>query len=864
MDPSDRRYHPGLDGVRAVAVALVLVFHSGLGWVDGGFLGVSVFFTLSGFLITSLLLDEVGFGGHVSLRRFWGRRVRRLGPASLACLLAIALVGPALSDTATRHELGGDVLAALCYVANWRFVIAEQSYAELFAAPSPVLHFWSLAIEEQFYLLFPLLIAGLAALGWRRRGIGVALVALTAASTWVTLLLDDRDRIYYGTDTRATELLVGGVLACVAGTWLRRQRPTDRSTRAVSIVGSAALGAITAISIVTTQADAWLYSGGLAAFAVLSAALVAAAVVPGPTRWLLSLRPLPAVGRVSYGLYLYHWPVFVWLSEGRIGFGGVRLFVVQLAVTTVVAVASYHLLERPIRERRRLPRAGPALAAFSAGVLVLVAAVVVAVRPAPTSADDDLFDEGAQPVLLGAAPVQIDDASGAPESVPAPAGDATASSSPATIAAPDPAVVLVLGSNPTLAAEVAARPPAGVTAPIVADHTTPACPVYRAAEVDGEPASATDCPDFRSRWVELVAATRADAVVVGVGERERAPYRLDPDETTWRTLGSSQDTARLDELAAAVELLDALAVPAFLHDAGPVDDAVATAVREARAAHPSVGLVEHVDDLVWVSAAAAARASTPTASVPRLLVVGDSTARNVAAGLADGADGRVEVVSAGVVGCPLVRTSSVRPRADEDRSTAYCPTWEDSWSDWVEAFEPDAIVAVAGPAEQWEQQYPGIDGWHLPGSATYQRWHDDELARMIDVLGRYGLTMLVLEAPEITSDHGDLGAEPGRVEAWNAQIQRWDATWIPVRTVAYASLWSDPRSKQGRAERPDGVHATAEQMARVAREHLVPEILAELETARSEMRATGCLVGVERTERLYVGRCRLAGTLEDP
>jgi peptidoglycan/LPS O-acetylase OafA/YrhL len=235
-------YQPGLDGLRGVAVAAVLVFHAGLTLdgdvlAEGGFLGVSTFFTLSGFLITSLLLTERRATGGVALGRFWSRRLRRLMPAALATLaLAIAYGALVATDPGQLARLRGDLLAALFYVANWRFIFSDQSYADLFATPSPVLHFWSLAIEEQFYLFYPLVVAGvLGAARGSRRAFAVALVVLTVLSVGLMIGLYHGDvslsRLYYSTGTRAAEMLVGALLAIWA---------TSRNARLSAPISSSA------------------------------------------------------------------------------------------------------------------------------------------------------------------------------------------------------------------------------------------------------------------------------------------------------------------------------------------------------------------------------------------------------------------------------------------------------------------------------------------------------------------------------------------------------------------------------------------------------------------------------------------------
>ncbi|MFN8626317.1 MAG: acyltransferase family protein [Candidatus Binatia bacterium] len=371
--------HPGLDGVRGAAVAAVLCFHGGFTWAQGGFLGVSTFFTLSGFLITGLLIHERAARGGLDLGRFWSRRFRRLMPALLVTLLGTALYAALLSDSDQLDRVRTDMLAALGYIANWRFILSGQRYEDVFAAPSPVLHFWSLGVEEQFYLVFPLLVAGvLACSRGRRRGLTLVLGGIVAASLAVSLHFHtDHNRVYYGTDTRIAEILLGALLAMwVAGPGANlavRRRPA-------LALGGLAAGVATLVAWTTiAQTNSWLYVGGLPGYGLFSTLLVAAAVAPGPLRTVLRFAPLRWLGLVSYGVYLYHWPIFLWLSPERTGLPLVPLFAVRVAVTIPVAVVSYRLIEQPIRHGA-LP-GWRALAAALAAAAVTAAAVVVATVP---------------------------------------------------------------------------------------------------------------------------------------------------------------------------------------------------------------------------------------------------------------------------------------------------------------------------------------------------------------------------------------------------------------------------------------------------------------------------------------------------
>ena len=396
-DPEPRlglTYNPALDGIRGLAVAAVLFFHAGFPWARGGYLGVSTFFTLSGFLITSLLLVEHGATGRVALGRFWSRRLRRLLPASALTLAAVA-IGSQVFDELTVAGLRGDLLASLLQVANWRFIFDDQSYAALFSSPSPVLHFWSLAIEEQFYWLFPLLTAGVFALSKGSVKVYAAvLTGLLAVSTVATVALgvEESTTVYYATYTRMGEILVGSLLAVATASGLFRGRLLGRL---------AAIGGVLALAVSAwawwniEQETASVSRGGLLAYAFVSAALVLSATVPGPARTLLSVGPLRLLGMVSYGVYLVHWPIFLVVDGDRTGLDRAPLFVLRLAITLVVAVASYWLVERPIRRGWSVPRLPmPGLAAASVAVVALTAAVV------PSSAPSGVTDEAALAAYL--------------------------------------------------------------------------------------------------------------------------------------------------------------------------------------------------------------------------------------------------------------------------------------------------------------------------------------------------------------------------------------------------------------------------------------------------------------------------------
>ena len=376
------RHQPALDGVRGLAVAAVLGFHLEIGWLSGGYLGVSVFFTLSGYLITSLLVTEHERAGFIDLPAFYQRRARRLIPAGLLVLGAVAVL--ALVDVVqTRTTFRRDVVASMFQVLNWTRLFGNQSYADLFAAPSPVDHYWSLGIEEQFYVLWPLTMVLVLRLLQRRAARHLLLRHVVAI--WLVLSLSaplsvwwwNRDAAYYATWARAAEVLAGAVVAV----WLhdRRWGVTSPWVGRLAPVSLLAAGALV---VVTPAGRGWAFSGGLPLFALLSAAMILGLQVDSTTRSLLSSAPLVWIGRLSYGLYLFHWPVFVVLDRQRTHLSDWPLAALRLAVTAALAAASYHLLERPIRERRRLQSATRLTIALGTSVALVGALTLVVAVPA--------------------------------------------------------------------------------------------------------------------------------------------------------------------------------------------------------------------------------------------------------------------------------------------------------------------------------------------------------------------------------------------------------------------------------------------------------------------------------------------------
>jgi peptidoglycan/LPS O-acetylase OafA/YrhL len=374
------KYRRDIEGLRAIAVVVVLLYHFGVPGLRGGFIGVDVFFVISGFLITSLLLDERTRKGRISITGFYARRARRLLPISATVLVATAIAGALVLPATRLPDLAADVRWAAAFAANFLFAKRGADYLTADLAPSALRHYWSLAVEEQFYVVWPALIM-LVTLGARsvRRRVGVAMALLIAASFTASVVLTPRTPswAYYGLHTRAWELGVGALLATLI-TRAERIPPAVRAALGWLGIGGIAYAAW---AYGTVAFPSWT-----AAVPVLASALVLVAgpVVRGSPAWLLSTPPMRWLGTRSYSLYLWHWPVLV-LAEAHLErslTGPEKLAAV--AAVVVLSEAGYRIIEHPIRSSPRLiARRGLSLAmgASLVAVALVAAAVVNAYRP---------------------------------------------------------------------------------------------------------------------------------------------------------------------------------------------------------------------------------------------------------------------------------------------------------------------------------------------------------------------------------------------------------------------------------------------------------------------------------------------------
>jgi len=390
---------PALDGLRGAAVVAVLFFHAG--HLTGGYLGVDLFFVLSGYLITSLLVLEWRSEGHLSLGAFWGRRARRLLPALFAVLFAVGVAAHWEVLPGARGQLRSAGLATMAYVANWHAIWSGNGYWDRVVQPSWLEHTWSLAIEEQFYLVWPLV--ALVVLRTATRAAGpvdtevanrltrrLGVVALAGVALSAALMIGgslagfSTERLYLGTDTRMAAILLGAWAAC-------RQhggRPVpEGSARRLLTGGSVvALGVLVLAWTRLEGTSVHLYRGGLFACGLAAMVIILDVSTPGASyaRPVLSLTPLRWLGFISYGLYLWHWPIFQFLYPGRYGLTGWELTAVRIGVSIGVATVSFFALERPILERRWPVRLGPMVpVGIAVAGLALVLGTSGAVDPVP-------------------------------------------------------------------------------------------------------------------------------------------------------------------------------------------------------------------------------------------------------------------------------------------------------------------------------------------------------------------------------------------------------------------------------------------------------------------------------------------------
>jgi peptidoglycan/LPS O-acetylase OafA/YrhL len=595
-------YQPGLDGLRAISVICVILYHAGFGWMRGGFFGVEVFFVVSGYLITSLLLEEHNRAGRVGLKQFWLRRARRLLPALFSVLIAVAVWARFAGSAEQRSTLRRDLPWSLLYLGNWGQIVGKTAY---FSPVDPPLlrHLWSLAVEEQWYLLWPVVFA-LAFLirggGLRLRGAffltcSLLVMGLTfwlhgrgSSSSTISVFGRTADRtnfLYLGTLTRSSGLLLGAGSAFVWRPWRNNQR-TPNSGRILDPVGAAAVIGVVCICSVAVLTQGYIYQWLLAVVSVLSMVAIAAAVHPDAVaiRRLLGWSPFVEVGKRSYGLYLWHWPIFV---IGKVYHSGSwSKFLIAMAVTVVISELSYRAIEVPIRhgaigrwfvalktapdhqraQRLRLTVALGLTGAAGIGLLGSYYRGVQPFDPAAGGADVNfvLPVNPREPTASALTPVPAPSTAVATTIAGGPHTTSVATSVASTVAATTttiaqlPRNVVVVGDSQAHALVI--NMPTGVDSFFtMTDGSVEGCGVLDSgdvvSEVRGFDRSLNDCVGWHERWGRSVQRSRAEVALVVLGAWDVFDIQL-PDHR--RIFGSVEaDDHFLAQLQLGIDALKA-------------------------------------------------------------------------------------------------------------------------------------------------------------------------------------------------------------------------------------------------------------------------------------------------------------------
>ena len=700
------RHVPALDGVRAVGMTAMLMYHGQVG-AEGAFLALSQFFTLSGFLVMSILLRRLDHPDGLQVTGFWARRYRRLMPASLLTIAGVILYGFTLATEQQVDALRSSIPAALGQVVNWHFVVTDASYVELFASPSPVQHFWSLAVEEQFYLLTPLLLLVVVRISRDPRVLALGFAGATIASTaWMFWLFENGapiDRLYYGTDTRAAEMLLGCLLAIGLHHW----RPTlgPRGRQALGVGALAAYAVCTWAFFSMDLTDARMYRGGFLVFSVLTCIVVYDLVeAAGPLRMVLGIRPLAALGRITYGVYLFHWPLMLTLTPDRTGLDGWWLFLVQVGITLVLAALSAKYFESPIRYGQP---SSPSVR-FPAAVIGTV--VVLAGAGLALQLRDVETDLGGLGETAGAAP---------------------------TVPGDTPITVAVIGD------------PAG--ADFARDQLLPAAQTSDRVEIVAIAAFGCGAPSERAcldttEWADIVTTHDPQVVLLHADEWAGVDAFASSGSDDL-AVATAWVRARL---ATGIDILAARgATIVWGQNAGAtIEDAVRAAndpfllaMTDLTSSRSDTRRLGAIDDVTKTIADLELYAPRDAGALPRVLVVGDSVSRTIGYGLERWAAAAETAVvwSAGTEGCGIAEGGVLFDAAGREVAPrAACRAVREGWTEQLRQFDPDLVIVVSNGPDYRERR---LDGWperQEPGDPQFDEFLVDEYVRAVDVLSATG------------------------------------------------------------------------------------------------------------------------------
>jgi peptidoglycan/LPS O-acetylase OafA/YrhL len=519
--PAKAKYYVSLDGLRGTGVIAMLLYHANVGVASGAFLAVSMFFTLSGYMIGGQLHGEFERTRRIDLKKFWERRIRRLMPAASLSLMGATLYTAVFARPVEIARFAGDILAALFYVPNWRFVVTDQNYDAIFSNPSPVQHYWSLGVEEQFYIALPLFFwFVLSRSSTRTLAIVTGIIALASSFAMYMIRVPDSPlgHAYYGTDVRVSEVL-GGVLLAL---WYRNGLPftTPRSKTLVSIAGFIAIAVMYSLWLTTHETQLWFYQGGALAYTLVAMVVVTSCIQGGLLDRLLCLGPLPYIGRISYGLYVYHWPIYLAVGALSLGLPPWLEATVKIGITLIVSIISHRYIETPIRIGAWFTGPRNWLVPIAAALAITVAATaLIATAPYVAPIEEVKIDLPEQPLLEF---------------------DALSTGAPA--ASTGPPRVIVTGDSMAGAIGRGLASWGEETGDLAAAvHSVPACGLA----LEGErrlgnstaDATASMCETMQKHWKSGVVLPRHDAIVLIIGTMDLIDRRLD----TWDEFRSPGD-----------------------------------------------------------------------------------------------------------------------------------------------------------------------------------------------------------------------------------------------------------------------------------------------------------------------------------